>query len=70
LTNPPSIRSDTKTNLYTLVVHPDNSLEIYINKEKVKNGNLLEDFDPPVNPPKELDDPEDTKPEDWVDEAQ
>jgi hypothetical protein len=30
-------------------------------------GNLLEDFTPPVNPPKEINDPEDKKPEDWVD---
>jgi hypothetical protein len=27
----------------------------------------LTDFNPPVNPPKEIDDPEDKKPEDWVD---
>ena len=31
------------------------------------NGSLLEDFSPAVNPPKEIDDPEDKKPEDWVD---
>jgi len=29
---------------------------------------LLEDFEPPVNPPKEIDDPEDKKPADWVDQ--
>lgn len=27
----------------------------------------MEDFTPPVNPPKEIDDPEDSKPADWVD---
>ncbi len=27
----------------------------------------MEDFKPPVNPEKEIDDPEDSKPEDWVD---
>lgn len=31
---------------------------------------MLEDFDPAVNPPKEIDDPEDFKPETWVDEAE
>lgn len=31
--------------------------------------NLLEDMEPPVNPPKEIDDPTDFKPDDWVDEA-
>jgi len=29
---------------------------------------LLEDFDPSVNPPKEIDDPTDSKPDDWIDE--
>lgn len=32
-----------------------------------QSGNLLEDFTPAVNPPKEIDDPEDVKPADWVD---
>jgi len=39
------------------------------NGESSKTGNLLEDFEPAVNPPKEIDDSEDKKPEDWVDEA-
>jgi hypothetical protein len=30
----------------------------------------LTDFQPPVNPSKEIDDPEDKKPSDWVDEVQ
>lgn len=37
------------------------------NGESHNLGNLLEDFTPTVNPPKEIDDPEDKKPEDWVD---
>lgn len=39
-----------------------------VNGQTEKTGSLLEDFDPPFNPPKEIDDPEDKKPEDWVDE--
>eukprot|EP00961_Rhodomonas_salina_P075294 1010220-Rhodomonas_salina.1 len=31
---------------------------------------LLKDLDPPINPEKEIDDPEDKKPADWVDEAE
>jgi calnexin len=31
---------------------------------------LLESFQPPVNPPKEIDDPTDSKPADWVEDAQ
>lgn len=38
------------------------------NRESHNLGSLLEDFTPSVNPPAEIDDPEDTKPEDWVDE--
>jgi hypothetical protein len=47
---------------------PDNTYDVLFNGESQKSGNLLEDFDPPVNPPKEIDDPEDSKPADWVDE--
>jgi hypothetical protein len=58
-----------ETSLYTLIVNPDNSYEILINDESFSKGNLLEDFEPSVNPSKEIDDPEDKKPADWVDEA-
>lgn len=57
------------TSLYTLIVRPDNSFEIKIDGDSIRNGTLLEDFTPAVNPEKEIDDPKDTKPEDWVDEA-
>ena len=30
---------------------------------------LTADFKPSINPPKEIDDPEDSKPEDWIDEV-
>lgn len=55
--------------LYTLVVQPDQTFEIFINNESKKKGSLLEDFEPPVNPPKEIDDPTDSKPADWVEQA-
>ena len=48
---------------------PDNTFEILINGEISKKGSLLDGFDPAVNPPKEIDDPEDKKPEDWVEQA-
>merc|ERR1719245_2244963 len=71
LESPPSPAgtSDKRSHLYTLVVRSDNTYEIFVDKETKKSGSLLEDFDPPVNPPKQIDDPEDEKPEDWVDEA-
>ncbi|KAI2011512.1 hypothetical protein LOZ52_004776 [Ophidiomyces ophidiicola] len=69
LSNPPTARISKLSTLYTLIVRPDQSFQIQIDGEAVKNGTLLEDFEPPVNPPKEIDDPEDTKPSDWVDDA-
>ncbi|XP_064116003.1 calnexin-like isoform X2 [Macrobrachium nipponense] len=56
---------DKKPHLYTLILRPDNSYEILLDHEVVNSGNLLDDFTPPVNPPKEIDDPDDFMPEDW-----
>ncbi|KAF5368524.1 hypothetical protein D9758_002456 [Tetrapyrgos nigripes] len=64
---PPRPTIEKLTNLYTLVINPDNTYEVFFNGESEKSGSLLEDFEPPVNPPAEIDDPEDSKPEDWVD---
>jgi len=69
LESPPQAKIEKTTVLYTLIVRPDNTFEIKINNKSAKTGNLLEDFEPAVNPPKEIDDPEDKKPEDWVDIA-
>ncbi|KAJ3342121.1 hypothetical protein HDU93_003337 [Gonapodya sp. JEL0774] len=68
--SPPAIKSDKLSNLYTLIVNPDNTFEILVNNESEKTGSLLEDVTPSVNPPKEIDDPKDVKPTDWVDEAE
>ena len=70
LKTPPAARITKTTTLYTLIVNPDQTFEIKIDNESVKTGSLLEDFTPPVNPEEEIDDPKDTKPDDWVDEAQ
>lgn len=59
------IFEDKKTHLFTLVVRPDNTFEIRIDKNVVNSGSLLSDFEPPVNPPVEIDDPSDKKPDDW-----
>ncbi|KAH8648975.1 Calreticulin family-domain-containing protein [Tricladium varicosporioides] len=69
LSTAPAARIVKTTELYTLIVHPNNTVIIKLNGEQVKEANLLEDFQPPFNPPKEIDDPKDTKPETWVDEA-
>lgn len=70
LKTPPVARTNKVTSLYTLIVNPDQTFEILVNGESNKKGSLLEDFNPPVNPEKEIDDPKDSKPADWVDEVQ
>lgn len=67
--SPPAIKNDKLTHLYTLIVKQDNTFDLLIDNKSMKTGSLLEDFAPAVNPPAEIDDPNDTKPEDWVDEA-
>ncbi|KAK2165398.1 hypothetical protein NP493_1367g01027 [Ridgeia piscesae] len=57
--------TDKKTHLYTLVVKPENTFEIFVDQTLVNSGSLLEDFEPAVNPPKEVIDPTDEKPNDW-----
>lgn len=69
LKSPPSAKIVKTTELYTLIVHPNNTYAIKQNNEEVKSGSLFEDFSPSFNPPKEIEDPDDKKPEDWVDQA-
>uniref|UniRef100_A0A673NM56 Calnexin n=1 Tax=Sinocyclocheilus rhinocerous TaxID=307959 RepID=A0A673NM56_9TELE len=57
--------TDKKTHLFTLVLNPDNSFEILIDQTVVNSGSLLNDMTPPINPPAEIEDPDDHKPEDW-----
>lgn len=57
--------SDKLPHLYTLILKPDNTFEISVDRKIVNSGSLLEDFAPPVNPPAEIDDPADRKPDDW-----
>lgn len=70
LTNPPSIASifDKKTHLYTLAVRANGSVTVSVDGKVKREGTLSEDFEPPVEPVEEIDDPEDSKPEDWVEE--
>lgn len=69
LIEPAQASIDKISHLYTLIVHPNNTFIIEKDGENVREGSLLEKFIPAVNPEKEIDDPEDTKPEDWVDDA-
>jgi len=65
---PPSTPRDEKTHLYGLVIRPDNSFDIMIDGSSKASGNLLSSMEPPVNPAKEIDDPADAKPGEWVDD--
>jgi hypothetical protein len=50
------------------VYSPNQTYEVFFNGKSQSTGSLLEDFSPAVNPDKEIDDPSDSKPSDWVDE--
>lgn len=69
LKQPPSMPTDENVHQYVLIVNEDNTYSVRIDNEEKASGSLFEDFEPPFNPPAEIDDPEDKKPEDWVDEA-
>lgn len=64
----PRYPDDKLTHVYTVVVKPDNTYALYIDQEQKESGNLEDDWD--FLKPKEIDDPSDKKPADWVDEAQ
>ncbi|KAL9113385.1 MAG: hypothetical protein Q9227_002426 [Pyrenula ochraceoflavens] len=69
LKSPPMAKTVKTSSLYSLYVKPDQSFELLVDGTSMKNGSLLEDFTPSVNPEKEIDDPKDSKPDDWVDES-
>merc|ERR1712188_245486 len=60
--------SDTLSHLYTLIVKPDNTYEVQIDMNKVDSGSLEEGWD--FLEPKQIRDPDEKKPADWVDEAE
>jgi len=54
------------SHLYTFVLHPDQSYDIWIDGESKQTGTIFEDWD--IVPPKQIPDPALSKPADWVDE--
>jgi len=63
-----SCKTDEDSHLYTLLVKPDNTFEVFIDGKSEETGSLKDDFD--ILKPKEIDDPDVSKPDDWVDETQ
>ena len=55
------------SHLYRMVLKPDNTVRVDIDEEKIYEGSLKEDWE--VLQPKEITDPEDKKPSDWVDDS-
>uniref|UniRef100_A0A7S4NDN8 Calreticulin n=2 Tax=Odontella aurita TaxID=265563 RepID=A0A7S4NDN8_9STRA len=59
---------DSLTHLYTLVLRPDNTFEVFVDNKSVRSGKLEDEFDFLL--PKTIKDPDQSKPDDWVDEAE
>merc|ERR1719316_2085312 len=55
------------THLYTLVVNPDGTYEVFFDLESKAKGKIVEDWG---FPKPTIDDPDDKKPSDWVDEQE
>jgi len=60
--------SDAKPHLFRLVINKnDNSFSVSMDNKVISSGNLLTDLSPAINPPAEIVDEADEKPEDWDD---
>ena len=62
-----STETDDFTHLYTLIIRPDNTFEVFIDNKSVRAGKLDDEFD--FLEPKQIKDPAASKPADWVDTA-
>merc|ERR1712003_273668 len=54
------------SHLYRMILKPDNTVRVEIDEDKIYEGSIKEDWE--VLKPKEIPDPEDKKPSDWVEE--
>merc|ERR550514_2442865 len=50
-----------------MILKPDNTVRVEIDEEKIYEGSVKEDWE--VLKPKEISDPEDKKPSDWVEDS-
>ena len=68
----PGIEDDRAPHLYGFALSPTGDLDIMVDGAVVQSASLASevDFSPPLFPPEEIDDPNDTKPDTWVDEEQ
>jgi calreticulin len=59
--------TDQLSHVYTLIVKADNTYEVRIDGDSKQTGKLEDDWD--MLEPREIKDPEESKPEDWIDDA-
>jgi len=59
--------NDEHTHSYTAVLKADNTYEIYVDGERKQDGKIEDDWS--ILPAKEINDPSQSKPSDWVDDA-
>merc|ERR1719387_1931147 len=57
---------DTVSHLYRMTLKPDNTVTVEVDGEQIYSGSIKEDWE--VLKPKEIADPADKKPDDWVEE--
>ena len=65
----PWIPVDEIAHLYTLIIRPDGTFEILVDNRSMRNGTFTGDFAPPIFDLPTIDDPNDKKPDDWVDDV-
>jgi len=64
----PDCETDEFTHIYTLEVEPDNTFRILVDGEEKSSGSMYDKWD--FELPKEINDPDQSKPADWVDEQE
>merc|ERR1711862_334254 len=55
------------SHLYRMILKKDNTVRVEIDEDKIYEGSIKEDWE--VLKPKEISDPEDKKPSDWVEDS-
>ena len=61
------MESDQLSHVYTLILRSDNTYEVQIDTVKAESGSLYDDWDFLL--PRKIKDPKESKPADWVDDA-
>jgi len=61
-----AVDKDSHTHVYTAVIEPDNTYKILVDGLEKEKGSIIEDWE--VLAPKQIKDPKESKPADWVDE--